>query len=67
MFLSIGGLMPNVSLESIRMAVELAKAGMGAPMATGTMFNAPDSVAKFIEVVGKKIDELRSGSGRSEA
>jgi len=57
--------MANVSLDSVKMAVEIARAGMGAPMASGTMFNSPDSVAKFIEVVSRKIEDLRYGPGQS--
>ena len=46
----------KVPIESIKMAVELAKEGMQPP--TGTYLNNPEVVAKFIETVARKIDEL---------
>ncbi len=50
-----------MSNDTIGMAVEIAKAGM--PIATGTMILNPDAVAKFIDVVAKKIHELKNQGG----
>ena len=46
--------------DSIKLAVELAKAGM--PLQVGSLLNSPDTVAKFIEVVATKIETLRNPS-----
>lgn len=46
---------------AIEKAVELAKAAM--PMQTGTWMSTPDTVAKFVEVVSTKLDELAKRKG----
>lgn len=50
----------SVSETSIKMAVEITIAGM--PVQAGSMISHPDEVAKFIETVARKIDELRKGT-----
>jgi len=46
--------------ESIKMAVEIAKAAV--PNPSGSYISDPETVAKFIEVVATKIHELQFGS-----
>lgn len=48
-----------VTDKSIEWAVEIAKAGMS--IGPGSMLNAPDAIAKFIETVARKIESLRTG------
>ena len=43
--------------DSIRMAVDITVAAV--PIQPGTWITTPDTVAKFIETVARKIDELR--------
>ena len=50
--------MPPLSDTAAKEAAELAKAGM--PMSSWSLVNSPDTVAKFIEVVAKKLHELRT-------
>jgi hypothetical protein len=42
--------------NTIHRAIEIVKAAI--PSQNGVWINAPDAVAKFIEVVATKIDEL---------
>jgi hypothetical protein len=56
-----GKMAEAVTTDSLKMAVEITVAGM--PMQSGSMVSAPDAVAKFIETVARKIDELRFGPG----
>ncbi len=56
--------MPPLTDDSVKMAVEIAKAGM--PMSTGSLLNSPDTVAKFIEIVAKKIHELKLSPNASQ-
>jgi len=49
-------IMPFISEQSVKQALELAKAGMG--MSSGSMVNSPDQVAKFLEIVSAKIEAL---------
>ena len=49
--------MASLMKDAVDQAVEIAKAGMA--MQTGTWINNPDAVAKFIDVVAKKIHNLR--------
>lgn len=46
----------KVSLESVQIAVDLAKAGMSPN--TAAFMNNPEVVAKFIDVVSRKIESL---------
>lgn len=46
--------------ESVKLAVQVAVAA--APLQTGTIINYPEDVAKFIEVVATKIQELVYGN-----
>ena len=55
----------KMSLESIQLAVDLAKAGMSPN--TAAFMNNPEVVAKFIEVVSKKIESLTSASDGQKA
>jgi hypothetical protein len=48
----------QITPDSMKMAVEIAKAGMSSP--SGSMINFPDQVAKFLEVVATKIETLRN-------
>lgn len=48
--------MSAVNPESIKMAVEITVAAV--PMQSSSLIGNPDAVAKFIEVVAKKIHEL---------
>ncbi len=56
--------MPSLTNDSVKEAVEIAKAGM--PMGTGTMLVSPEVIAKFIEVVAKKIHELKMNQNASQ-
>jgi len=49
--------MPTLTDDSVKLAVEIAKAGM--PMSSGSLLTNPEVVAKFVEVVAKKIHELK--------
>ena len=49
----------KLSLESIQLAVDLAKAGMSPN--TAAFMNNPEVVAKFIDVVSTKIESLMAG------
>jgi hypothetical protein len=50
--------MPTLLKDAVDQAVEIARAA--GPMQSGSSYiNTPDAVAKFIEVVAKKIHELR--------
>lgn len=53
----------QASADSIRLAVELAKEGMTLGPSGATLVSHPEVVAKFIEVVAAKIDELRGYRG----
>jgi hypothetical protein len=46
----------KISPENLKMAVEITKAAV--PMQSGSMISNPDQVAKFIEVVAKKLEAL---------
>lgn len=56
--------MPTLTNESVKDAVEIAKAGM--PLNVGTMIINPEAVAKFIEVVATKLHELRMNPNASK-
>ena len=45
--------------QSIKMAVEIAKAAVPAP--SGSYITDPETVAKFIEIVATRIFELQFG------
>jgi len=47
-----------ISDVSISQAVEIAKAGM--PMTSGSLISSPDAVAKFLEIVATKLENLRN-------
>ena len=49
--------MPTLLKDAVDQAVEIAKAAV--PMQAGSLISSPDAVAKFIEVVAKKISDLR--------
>lgn len=50
----------KMSLESIKLAVELAKAGMSPN--TAAFMNNPDVLAKFIDVLSRKIQSLMTSA-----
>lgn len=47
----------KVHPDNLKLAVEVAKSGMS--LQSGSMLNAPDVVAKFIETLAKKFEEIR--------
>jgi hypothetical protein len=55
----------GLSLESIQLAVDLAKAGMSPN--TAAFMNNPEVVAKFIEVVSRKIESLMAAANSQKA
>lgn len=55
----------RLSLESIQLAVDLAKAGMSPN--TAAFMNNPEVVAKFIDVVSTKIESLMNAAGCQKA
>lgn len=54
----------KLSLQSIQLAVDLAKAGMSPN--TAAFMNNPEVVAKFIEVVSTKINSLMGSAENLE-
>ncbi len=56
--------MPPLTDDAVKMAVEVAKAGM--PLGSGTMLTDPDRIAKFIEIVATKIHELKLNPNASK-
>lgn len=54
----------KLSLESIQLAVDLAKAGMSPN--TAAFMNNPEVVAKFIDVVSRKIESLMTSAKTPE-
>jgi len=50
-----------MSPDSISKAIEITKAAI--PIQAGSWIDKPDAVAKFIEIVAAKIDELSRGKG----
>ena len=46
----------SLDQESVKLAVQIAVAA--APLQAGSIIDAPESVAKFIEVVATKINDL---------
>ena len=55
----------RLSFESIQLAVDLAKAGMSPN--TAAFMNNPEVVAKFIEVVSRKIESLMAAADDQKA
>jgi hypothetical protein len=55
--------MPPLTDDSVKMAVEITKAAV--PMSSGSFISTPDTVAKFIETVAKKIHELKMSQDAS--
>jgi hypothetical protein len=56
--------MPTLLKEAVDQAVEIAKAAV--PMQAGSLISTPDAVAKFIEVVAKKINDLKMDPSASK-
>jgi hypothetical protein len=49
--------MATILKDAVDQAIEITKAA--APMQSGSWINNPEAVAKFIDVVAKKIHDLR--------
>jgi hypothetical protein len=49
--------MPPLTDDAVKLAVEITIASV--PLSSGTWIANPDAVAKFVEVVAKKINELK--------